>query len=308
MSYFYGPVLSRRLGFSLGVDLIPKKVCSFDCLYCQVGVTTTMTARRFFKVDLVVFKKELKDILRKQPKIDYITFSGSGEPTLHKDLDKLIRIVKKITKNRYPICVITNSSLLYRKDVRKELKEADLIVPSLDAAGAKTFHEINRPAKGITFKKIVEGLIALRKEFKGQIWLEIMILANINDSIKEAKEFKRIVDKVNPDKIQLNLPVRPAPIKLKLSSKEKIDKIKEIIDSNIEVAESSLNKEQKKCLVNAQDKIMEYLRRRPATLDDLVGSLGLDVKEVNICVNNFIKENKIKEKVVNKKCYYIGNN
>ncbi|UCD15910.1 MAG: radical SAM protein [Candidatus Omnitrophota bacterium] len=304
MSYFYGPVPSRRLGLSLGVDVVPAKVCSFDCIYCQVGVTTTKSLRRFFYVDLDKFRKELKDILRKQPKIDYITFSGSGEPTLHKNLDKIIRITKEITQSRYPVCVITNSSLLYRKDVRRELKQADLIIPSLDAASSKNFYKINRPAAGITFKKVIDGLIALRREFKGKIWLEIMLIANINDSVKEAKGFKRIIEKIAPDKVQLNLPVRPTPVKLKLPTKGKLSILAKIIDFNIEVAESFHKNRQRRFSLDAKEQIIRYLRRRPATLDDLRRSLGLDAAGVNKDLRSLVQSKKIKQYLYRGKKYF----
>jgi len=233
--YLYGPVRSRRLGFSLGVDLFPKKICSFDCLYCQLGKTQKTTLKRFHCVDLPRLLKGLKKAVKKAPKINYITLSGSGEPTLHKNLDKIISAIKKSTGRRYPVCMITNSSLLHRKGVRQELKAADLIIPSLDAASAKNFYKINRPHRKVSFKKIIDGLMALRKEFKGQIWLEIMVMAGINDTIKEAKKFRQIIGKIKPDKVQLNLPVRPAGQKIKLPSSKRIDLIKKIINFNAEV-------------------------------------------------------------------------
>lgn len=306
MSYFYGPVPSRRLGFSLGIDLLPKKVCSFDCIYCHVGVTTKKSIRRFSRVDLAEFKKELTSILCRRPRIDYITFSGSGEPTLHKDLGKIMRAVKDVTKKRYPLCVLTNSSLLWRRDVRAELKEADLIVPSLDAANARDFHKINQPVKGVTFRKVVEGLIALRKEFQGKIWLEIMLLAGINDSSKDARDFRKIIDKIKPDKLQINLPVRPAPVKLKLPTKAKLNNFVKIIGvDNIEITGSFRRNDQRKFSADIKEEIMKYLRRRPATLDDLSRSLGIERKHLAGDLKTLIRNNEIKEKIAHKKAYYI---
>ena len=228
-NYFYGPVPSRRLGFSLGVDLLSKKTCSFNCLYCQLGPNSKKTAKRFSFSKLPKFKEGLKEIIGRNPKINYITISGSGEPTLYKGLDKIIAAIKKVTQNKYPVAVITNSSLLYKGEVRDELKKADLIVPSLDAATSKTFSKINRPCKGITLKRIVSGLIQLRKEFKGKIWLEIMLISGINDSKREIEKFKEIIDKISPDKIQLNLPVRPAGVKISLPSRSKIEDRKSVV-------------------------------------------------------------------------------
>src|SRR4030042_422131 len=134
MDYFYGPVPSRRLGFSLGVDLFPEKICNFNCLYCQLGKTEKKVLQRQQHVDIPEFKRQLQAVLQTKPTIDYITISGSGEPTLHKNLDKVISAIKTIASKAYPVCVITNSSLLHRAEVCKELKKADLIIPSLNAA------------------------------------------------------------------------------------------------------------------------------------------------------------------------------
>ena len=215
MKYFYGPIPSRRLGYSLGVDVIPRKVCSFDCIYCQLGRTKEKSVKRFSYVDLKELGQELKEILKGRPKIDYITFSGSGEPTLHKNLDKIVRAIKRITKNKYPLCLITNSSLLDKKAVRRELKGFDLIIPSLDAALVSDFRKINRPHKTIVLDRVIKGLIALREEFKKEIWLEIMLVGDINDSISEVAALKQVISKIRPDKIQLNIPVRPPASKIK---------------------------------------------------------------------------------------------
>ncbi|MDD5032494.1 MAG: radical SAM protein [Patescibacteria group bacterium] len=245
MSYFYGPVPSRRLGFSLGVNLTPKKLCTFNCVYCQLGETTKKTIKRFFYVDPVELKKELTKIINRNPKIDYISISGSGEPTLHKSLDKIIDTIREATNNKYRVCVITNSSLLYKKEVRKELEKADLIIPSLDAATNKSFSRIDKPHKQITLKKIVDGLINLRKEFKGKIWLEIMLLGGINDSLKEAGIFKKLVAKIKPDKVQLNLPIRPAGASIALPDYERVKKIKKIIGKKCEIVSSFYKAAQK---------------------------------------------------------------
>jgi len=297
MSYFYGPVPSRRLGFSLGVDLIPKKTCSFDCVYCQLGPTDKEGIRRFSFIDLGEFRKSLKAAIADHPKIDYITISGSGEPTLHKSLDKIIATIKRITKNRYPVCIITNSSLLHRKNVRKELCQVDLIIPSLDAATSKTFHKINRPHKGITFKRIVDGLVKLRKEFKGEIWLEIMLVGGVNDTIAEAKKFKKIIKKIKPDKVQLNLPIRPAWLKISLPSKKKVKKIKEIIYKDVEIVSSfSAKRRSDKVSKGLGKKILRFLRVRPASLEDLMHSFVANPNEIVKELNFLLKKKQIHRK------------
>ncbi|MCM8819805.1 MAG: radical SAM protein [Candidatus Omnitrophica bacterium] len=293
MKYFYGPVPSRRLGLSLGVDIVRKKTCPFDCIYCQLGRTTHKTIERKDFVDFKKFKLELKEIIKKNPSIDYITISGSGEPTLNKNLGKIIRTIKKITKNKYPVCVITNSSLLHLKKVREGLKLADLIIPSLDAADAKTFYKIDKPLAGVKFKKIIEGLINLRKEFKGKIWLEIVLVGSINDTVVQAKKFKKLIEKIKPDKVQLNIPIRPSITKIKLPSKEKIYQFKKIIGKNVEIIFNYKGKKQKNISKNIEFQILNYLKRRPATLKDLKVCLNID----------FITLKKYLKKLLNKKIY-----
>ena len=308
MKYFYGPVPSRRLGFSLGVDLTPQKTCSFDCVYCQVGKTPKTTLARFRSVDLNQLKEELRNILKKKPKIDYITFSGSGEPTLHKDLNKIIRTIKTITKNKYPICMITNSSLLYRKSIRKELKAVDIAVPSLDAADSVTFNKINRPDKRLTFKKIVGGLVAFRREFKGKIWLEVMLIKGINDSLIHAKKLKKLINKIKPDKVQLNLPVRPSVMKVSIPDKKRVEKIKEILsdDIPIEVASYPFRRSQKRFSKNIDQNILRYLKRRPASTKDLINSLGITRTKLINTLKKLISKKAIKKKNIQGKIFFVA--
>ncbi len=307
MAYFYGPVLSKRLGFSLGVDVIPRKVCSFDCVYCQLGKTTKKTVKRQEFVDLKKFEEELKTIVKRNLKIDYITFSGSGEPTLHKNLDRMIDIVKKITKNKYPVCVITNSSLLWKKEVRYELKKADLIIPSLDAGTSKVFLRINRPHSSVSFKKLVEGLILLRKDFPKEIWLEIMLVKGMNTNMKEIERIKRLIEKILPDRIHLNLPTRLSPDKIKLPLHKDLLKIRDILGERAEVVDSFHKYTQKRISDRGIKKqIYEFLKRRPTTLDELVGFSGLGYKEVRKYLNLLLEEEKIKQYVYQNKHFFVS--
>ncbi len=307
MEYFYGPVPSRRLGFSLGVDLTPRKTCSFDCIYCQLGKSTKTKVKRAFFLNFSKFKKELRSILKNKPKIDYITLSGSGEPTLHKNLGEIITTIKEISRHKYPVCVITNSSLLYRKKVRNELKEADLIIPSLDAPSAKIFKKINRPHPQINFRKVKEGCIKLRKEFKGKIWLEIMLLKGVNDSLEVARKFKKIVKRINPDKIQLNLPVRPATKQVFAPNLRQTNKIKDIIDENIEIVGPFSKSRKAKQVEFAEERIICYLKRRPATQEDLNNSLGMNPNEVIKCLAHLLEIGKIKAKTQQDRKHFVAN-
>jgi wyosine [tRNA(Phe)-imidazoG37] synthetase (radical SAM superfamily) len=307
MKYFYGPVPSRRLGFSLGVDLTPKKTCTFNCIYCQLGVVTQPKIKRVFYIDFAEFKKELKVVLAKNSKIDYITLSGSGEPTLHKDLGKIIKAIKKISKYKYPVAVITNSSLLHRKKVRDQLKEADLIVPSLDAPSAVIFKKINRPHPKINFYKIKKGCIQLRKEFKGKIWLEIMLVKGVNDSLEAADKFRKIIKRIKPDKVQLNLPIRPSGEEIFSPDPSQLKKIADIIGQEVEVvAPFSKDKKLKEVTVK-EEEILDYLRRRPATVDDLSSFLGINISELLKYLTQLLEEEKIKAKIENHTKHFLIN-
>jgi len=209
MKYIFGPVSSKRLGQSLGVDLLPSKSCTWNCVYCQLGRTKEyVTERReFFPKEEIL--AEILETVRSGKPIDWITFVGSGETTLYNGLGWLIAEVKKATA--IPVAVITNGSLFYLPEVREELLDADAVLPSLNAGSAELFERIGRPAPGFTFERHVEGLRLFRQEYKKRYWVEVMLIAGLNDSEDELKNMADILTGVRPDMIHLVLPTRPAP-------------------------------------------------------------------------------------------------
>lgn len=238
MKYIYGPVQSRRLGFSLGISLTPYKVCNFDCIYCQLGPTTIKTFRRKEYVKIKDILVELKEFISefdfKNSHVDYISLSGAGEPLLNSGISRLIRGIKKFTK--IPIALITNASLLKDKKIRDEISGVDLILPSLDALDKEVFKLIDRPGPKINIEKIVEGLIALRKEFKGKIYLEIMLISGVNDDLGFFRRFKEIIVKINPDKIHLNTPKRHTSELGVLAPEDKVlNKIRDLLGPKCEI-------------------------------------------------------------------------
>lgn len=238
MKYVYGPVKSRRIGYSLGLSLACHKVCDFDCVYCQLGKTTEPITQRKEYVRTEEIINELKSWLQNNPQLektlDYITISGSGEPTLNIGIGQVISQIKKITACR--IAVITNASLLNDAQVRLSISEADLILPSLDSVVPQAFSKIDRPHPDIKLDQIINGLISLRKEFRGQIWLEVMLVKGINDDLRYIKKLKEVIDRINPHKIQLNSPVRTtAEPNVFPVEKNKLDKIKEILGEKCEI-------------------------------------------------------------------------
>ena len=206
--YIFGPVPSRRLGRSLGGDLVPYKTCSFDCIHCDLGRTTFKTTSRKSYVSTEDVQREL-DLtlppLEKKP--DYITLSGSGEPTLNQNIGEIIHSIKHWTS--IPVAVLTNGSLLFIEEVRKDLIEADVVLPFLDAINDVTFQCLNRPHPSLNIDEIISGLIQFRNEYRGQIWLEVVFCRGINDDKKEIERLKGIIERIQPDRVQLNTPVRP---------------------------------------------------------------------------------------------------
>ncbi len=237
MKYIYGPVKSRRLGLSLGVSLSPYKVCNFDCIYCQLGRTKELTAQRleYAKIDEVI--NELKSWFVNNTEdasaLNYITISGLGEPTLNIKIGDAIKEIRKITNLN--IAVITNASLLNNIEVRQALSEADLIVPSLDTVSFKVFIKLKQPHPDVKIDDIINGLINLRKEFKGKIWLEVMLLSRVNDDLRQIKKLREVVRLINPDKVQLNSPLRTQAPGVLFVDKRKLEKIREIFGDRCEI-------------------------------------------------------------------------
>ena len=204
--YTYGPLPSRRLGRSLGVSLIPYKTCSYSCLYCQLGKTRPLQIQRksfFPKEDILA---EIENHVRRA-KLDFITFAGDGEPTLSMDVGCLIRQCK----DRFgkPVAVITNGSLLWDPKVRKDLQQADVVLPSLDAGDGKVFKTINRPHGEISFKTMLDGLITFASEYTGQLWLEVMLVYGINDTDQALYKIQDAVGKIKPNRLYIMTPIRP---------------------------------------------------------------------------------------------------
>ena len=209
MKYTFGPVPSRRLGQSLGIDTIPIKTCNWNCIYCQLGRTRPlMNERRAYFPSKDILAEVSSVLATHSPgKIDWITFVGSGEPTLHSDIGWLIRQVKALTT--IPVAIITNGSLLYLPELRKELSVADAVMPSLDSGNASLYRKLNRPHSQATFERLVDGLIAFRDEYQGKLWVEVMLVQGWNDSKSAVQEIADILGYIRPDEIHLLLPTRP---------------------------------------------------------------------------------------------------
>jgi wyosine [tRNA(Phe)-imidazoG37] synthetase (radical SAM superfamily) len=294
--YLFGPVPSRRLGMSLGVDLVQKKVCSLDCIYCEVGKTTKLTTERREYLPYRKIVAELNDYFASNPAPDYITFSGYGEPTLNSAIGNIIKFIKE-KQPGIPVAVLTNGTLFSLPEVRKELIMADLVLPSLDAATQTTFEKINLPAPGIDVNRHIQGLTDFRKEFKGNIWLEIFILPGYNDSTSELDELKKAILKIAPDKIQLNSLDRPGRMgNLKGATKDELERIIDYwqLDNAEIIAKAPERKKMASYRKDVESAILGTIARRPCTADDLAQIMGTHINEINKYLTALESEEKIR--------------
>jgi wyosine [tRNA(Phe)-imidazoG37] synthetase (radical SAM superfamily) len=296
--HVFGPVPSRRLGRSLGVDLVPYKTCSYDCLYCQIGRTTAHTLERSEHVPLEDVLAEVRRKLSAGARPDYVTVSGSGEPTLYSRLGELIAGLKQLG---VPVAVLTNGSLLWREDVASAVAAADLVCPSLDAGTAEVWAQVNRPPEGLDFEKMLEGLVAFRGRFAGQIWLEVLLLAGFSDSDAEVEAIAAHAARIRPQKIQLNTVVRPpAEAEARPVSRQALERYAGFFDPRAEViadfgADAGTGKETatENALPSRTDDVLEMLGRRPCTSADVAAGLELHINEVVKLVEKLLARGKI---------------
>ena len=283
MTHLFGPVPSRRLGMSLGIDLVPHKVCTFNCVYCECGVTTKLTLERREYIPADEVLSELSGFLRDNPKPDYLTFSGAGEPTLNSGIGRVLAAIKREYTD-IPAAVLTNGSLFSDPVVREELLPADLVLPSLDSASERTFRRIDRPHRGVDLEVYIQGLVDFRREYSGKIWLEVMILPGYNDNRDDLSLLKEAILRIGPDKVQLNSLDRPGTVKdLRTADEQTLGTIIEYWGlNNVEIiAAPPARKKTRAYRTDMESAIVETLKRRPCTLPDLVGILDIHENELN---------------------------
>lgn len=293
--YIFGPVLSRRLGVSLGVDLVTHKTCSMDCIYCECGKTTLLTCQRaeYVPFDQVII--ELDHYFANHPDPDYITFSGSGEPTLHSRLKDVIDHIKKRRPN-VKVSVLTNAGLIADTQVQDALCRADLVIPSLDAVTKRAFVKINRPCADLDVDRIIAGLTAFRKKFAGEIRLEVLILPGINDEKEDILALKQAVKQIRPDRVQLNTLDRPGTLAgIRPATKKELEAVIRLIDFDpIEIIAKVDEKIAAGIKRNdIRQAILETIHRRPCTALDLETILGLEENDITQYLSDLEKEGKV---------------
>jgi wyosine [tRNA(Phe)-imidazoG37] synthetase (radical SAM superfamily) len=293
MNCLFGPVLSRRLGLSMGVDLLKRKTCNLDCVYCELGKTSVLTRSRNRFVPPEKVLREIKS--RSDESFDHLTFAGSGEPTLSSDLGEIIRAAKKLVDA--PIAVITNSTLLSSPAVRQEVAAADIVLPTLDAATQGTFRSISRSGEWLKIEEIIEGLKQFRKEFCGEIWLEVMLVRAVNDH--EADLISRTARSIDPDRIQLNTVVRPPAEPVCPLNEEEMQKMLEIFPGAELIPDWDWNvPESKKAMLIA------HLSEKPCTLEEICVQMKLDCSDAIKYCKILERENLISRKLENGKLYF----
>lgn len=283
-THLFGPVSSRRLGRSLGIDLVPLKICTYDCVYCECGATTREAGQRQEFFPACEVERELSAFLASSPPLDFITFSGSGEPTLSRSLGRIIRFLK----DRFPayrVAVLTNGSLLSDPEVRGDLIPADVVLPTLSTVNTPTFRKIHRPMTGITCQALVEGLIQFREEYRGEIWLEVFIIPGLNTTDEELAGLKQAIRRIRPDRVQLNTLDRPGTDAwVRPADPTELARIARVLDyPGTETVTSSLPSDHP--TPGPEDpaaRVRGVLRENSCTLDEITAATGLHAVEVQM--------------------------
>ncbi|MBW1712088.1 MAG: radical SAM protein [Deltaproteobacteria bacterium] len=295
MRAVFGPVASRRLGLSLGIDLVPHKTCNFNCIYCECGPTTNLMAGPGPLRPASEILPEVAQVLTEQEeRLDYITLSGAGEPTLNSDLSAIVEGLKGLTDT--PLAVLTNSTLLHRPEVTAALEPVDLIMPSLDTAIDSTFQEINRPHPAVKLENILTGLYGLKRKLKADVWLEILLVAGFNDSPQEVEALVEAVGAIDPDRVQLNTVDRPPPEPGILPvAFERLEEIASLFGAKGEVIARPLSLFKPAAHKALAEDVLSLIDRRPCTRQDLKVALGRSDDEIAAVLKVLMVKGRVRQ-------------
>jgi wyosine [tRNA(Phe)-imidazoG37] synthetase (radical SAM superfamily) len=300
----FGPVPSRRLGRSLGIDVLPPadKMCTLNCVYCQVGRTQVRTIKRGLPLDSALINRAIDEALPRE-ELDVVTFSGTGEPTLHQHLGQFIGRVKGLCET--PVAVLTNSTLIDKPDVRRDLALADIVVPSLDAATQGAFERVNRPHPTLLVDRMIEGLVAFRKEFSGKLFLEIMLVKGVNDDMAELVALKAAAERIAPDLIHLNTVTRPpAESDAQPLSPQEMARAAAMLGPKAVPVGAATGAAASEAAADLAETIAELVQRRGVTVEDLIRSLGADRPTVQRVLEQLIEQRRVKKIVHGGVSYY----
>lgn len=306
----FGPVPSRRLGFSLGVDLVPFKTCPLDCIYCQLGRTTDRTVRRKKYVSSQEILRQLKAALKQGGRVDWITLSGSGEPTLHSEVGKIIREIKKMTDT--PVAVLTSGALLHNASVRRALRDADLVIPDLDAGSTSVFRKINRPHPSLDFAATASGIRDFVSHFPGRVWLEVVLVKGVNDTPRELRRIGALANWIGPERVQLNTVVRPPasmetqPLTAAEMRRARAALAKILDGIPIDVVSKSKGARTRLPADDVEERIVSWLKRRPATIHDLAAGTGAPGGEIVKRIKRLVNAGRVREARFGRSTYYTA--
>jgi wyosine [tRNA(Phe)-imidazoG37] synthetase (radical SAM superfamily) len=302
MKYIFGPVPSRRLGWSLGLDILPYKTCSYDCIYCELGPTTRLTSAPVGLIEPGAVLAELESFMVSHPgQVDFLTVSGSGEPTLHPELGALIRALKR--RYALPVALITNSSLLFRPEVLERVRAADLVLPSLDAVDPETLAAVNRPHPDLGLDSLLEGLLALGRLPGPRLWLEILFLQGLNDHPDQMARFRQVIEKINPERIQINTVVRP-PVEARAMplAASRLAQIKKQLGPRAEIIARPDRRSER--AIQLEDEIITLVSRRPSTVEDIAQLTGCTPEEALSLLQRLMAAGKIIPAPFDREVYY----
>lgn len=303
MACVFGPVPSRRLGFSLGIDITPLKACTLDCVYCQLGRTPATTIQRSAWIGPAEVLNELRRALDTCGALDYVTFSGSGEPTLHSGLGEMIDGIHALCD--VPVAVITNGTLMTHPDVRRDVGKAELAVPSLDAVTPEVFRRINRPHPALDIASIIEGLVRFRGEYRGQLWIEVMLIPGINDSDQELARLGEAMHRIRPDKIQINSPCRPgAEAGILPADTATLERAREVFGSHAEIIGDFTGMQRTVREGDIGHAVIDIVRRHPSSARQISQMLGIPQHAVQQHLQALVAGGSIRETLHNGLRFY----
>ncbi len=309
MKYLFGPVNSRRLGLSLGIDLVPAKVCNFNCIYCEVGPTTDLTCERKEYIPTADILAEIDAFLAqdKPPAVDVFTLTAMGEPTLHSGIGEVVRYLKARTGK--PVALLTNGSLLHLPEVRRELLELDIVIPSLDAARPESYRRINRPAHCAGLDEVIEGIRCFNQEFRGELWLEVLLAAGVNDAPEDIEALKAAIARIEPARVQLNTVARP-PLEAfarpltRRRMEEVAAELGKKFNGDLEILVDFSRRARENFHPIVDEEIVEMLKRRPCTVPDICESLNLEETAASAALARLETEGRVTPKDHGGRRYY----
>ena len=323
MKHLFGPVNSRRLGLSQGIDLLPPKTCNFNCIYCEINRAPQLSCQRGEHVPTETILAEIDELLADAARVrdlDVFTITASGEPTLHTGIGTIIRHIKEKTDK--PVAILTNGSQLHLKEVQEDLMAADIVIPSLDAAREESFRRVNRPAKcSADLETIISGIADFSRKFTGEIWLEILLVKNINDTPEDIRALQKAIDRIGPTRVQLNTVARP-PFEsfAKPLTRTRMEEIKSEIEKEYdypvdilagskddEITDSGKGREGLSEIIplsKVEDEINKMLLRRPCTASEIAATLNLNVEHASEFLRDMENRGCLTVKIHGGKKYY----